>query len=52
MAAFDAIRRISWKILESLAGGGKQDQFVCADQRLCDIAVLEGLAVMNPELTP
>jgi hypothetical protein len=31
MAAFDAIRRISWKILESLAGGGKQDQFVCAD---------------------
>jgi hypothetical protein len=28
------------------------DQFVCADQRLCDIAVLEGLAVMNPELTP
>jgi uncharacterized protein len=25
------------------------DQFVCADQRLCDIAVLEGLAVVNPE---
>ncbi len=23
--------------------------FVCADQRLCDIAVLEGLAVINPE---
>ena len=25
------------------------DQFVCADQRLCDIALLEGLAVFNPE---
>jgi hypothetical protein len=25
------------------------DQFVCADQRLCDIASLEGLAVLNPE---
>ena len=25
------------------------DQFVCADQRLCEIAVLEGLTVMNPE---
>jgi hypothetical protein len=25
------------------------DHFVCADQRLCDIAVLEGLAVLNPE---
>jgi predicted nucleic acid-binding protein len=25
------------------------DGFVCADQRLCDIAVLEGLAVVNPE---
>jgi hypothetical protein len=28
------------------------DHFVCADQRLCDIAALEGLAVINPELTP
>jgi uncharacterized protein len=28
------------------------DQFVSADQRLCDIAALEGLAVLNPELTP
>ena len=26
------------------------DHFVCADQRLCDIANLEGLAVINPEL--
>jgi uncharacterized protein len=26
------------------------DHFVCADQRLCDIAALEGLAVLNPEL--
>ena len=25
------------------------DQFICADRRLCDIAVLEGLAVVNPE---
>ena len=25
------------------------DQFVCADQRLCHIAVAEGLAVINPE---
>jgi hypothetical protein len=25
------------------------DRFVCADQRLCDIASLEGLAVFNPE---
>jgi predicted nucleic acid-binding protein len=25
------------------------DHFVCADQRLCDIAALEGLAVINPE---
>jgi predicted nucleic acid-binding protein len=28
------------------------DHFVCADQRLCAIAALEGLAVINPELTP
>jgi predicted nucleic acid-binding protein len=28
------------------------DHFVCADQRLCDIATLEGLAVLNPELFP
>lgn len=28
------------------------DHFVCADQRLCDIAVLEGLSVINPEVTP
>ena len=28
------------------------DQFVCADQRLCDVAILEGLAVLNPELAP
>jgi predicted nucleic acid-binding protein len=28
------------------------DHFVCADQRLCDVAVLEGLAVINPEVTP
>jgi hypothetical protein len=25
------------------------DHFVCADQRLCDIAILEGVAVINPE---
>jgi predicted nucleic acid-binding protein len=25
------------------------DRFVCADQRLCDIAAAEGLAVINPE---
>lgn len=25
------------------------DHFVCADQRLCDIATLEGLTVINPE---
>jgi uncharacterized protein len=25
------------------------DQFVCADRRLCDIALLEGLNVVNPE---
>jgi hypothetical protein len=24
-------------------------RFVCADQRLCDVATLEGLAVVNPE---
>lgn len=28
------------------------DHFVCADQRLCDIAALEGLAVIDPELVP
>jgi len=28
------------------------DHFICADQRLCDVAILEGLAVINPELTP
>jgi hypothetical protein len=27
------------------------DHFVCADRRPCDIALLEGLAVINPELT-
>jgi uncharacterized protein len=25
------------------------DRFVCADQRLCEIARIEGLAVLNPE---
>ena len=24
------------------------DHFVCADQRLCDVAILEGLAVIKP----
>jgi uncharacterized protein len=24
------------------------DHFVCADQRLCDVAILEGLAIINP----
>jgi predicted nucleic acid-binding protein len=24
------------------------DQFVCADERLCDVAILEGLAVIRP----
>jgi predicted nucleic acid-binding protein len=28
------------------------DHFVCADQRLCDVALLEGLSVINPEMTP
>jgi uncharacterized protein len=28
------------------------DQFICADHRLCDVAMLEGLAVVNPELAP
>jgi predicted nucleic acid-binding protein len=28
------------------------DHFVCADQRLCDLATREGLSVLNPELTP
>ena len=28
------------------------DHFVSADQRLCDVALLEGLTVLNPELTP
>jgi hypothetical protein len=28
------------------------DHFVRADQRFCDVTVLEGLAVINPELTP
>jgi len=27
------------------------EHFVCADQRLCAIAALEGLAVINPELS-
>jgi len=27
------------------------EHFVCADQRLCAIAALEGLAVLNPELS-
>jgi hypothetical protein len=30
-------------------GAAPLDHFVCADQRLCDIAMLEGLAVINPE---
>jgi hypothetical protein len=28
------------------------NHFVCADQRLCDLAMLEGLSVINPELVP
>src|SRR5690606_12513901 len=28
------------------------DHFVCADQRLCDLATREGLSVINPELVP
>jgi hypothetical protein len=31
-------------------GATSIDHFVCADQRLCDIATLEGLAVINPEV--
>jgi predicted nucleic acid-binding protein len=25
------------------------DRFVCADRRLCEVAALEGLAVIDPE---
>jgi hypothetical protein len=25
------------------------DHFICADHRLCDVAALEGLPVINPE---
>jgi hypothetical protein len=28
------------------------DRFVCADQWLCDIAAIEGLTVIDPELPP
>ncbi|WP_337173145.1 type II toxin-antitoxin system VapC family toxin [Paludisphaera sp.] len=28
------------------------DSFVCADQRLCNLAAGEGLAVLNPEASP
>ena len=28
------------------------DHFVCADQRLCELAAQEGLSVINPELIP
>jgi hypothetical protein len=31
MAVFDAVRRISRKILESLEGPGNRREFVCAD---------------------
>jgi len=29
----------------------RMDKFICADQRLCSIASLEGLSVLNPELS-
>jgi hypothetical protein len=28
------------------------DYFGCADQRLCDVAAIQGLPVINPELHP
>jgi predicted nucleic acid-binding protein len=31
---------------------GRVDAFVCADQPLCEVAALEGLATLNPLMTP
>ena len=43
---FDAIQRA---VALSIQHPAAIDRFVCADRRLCDIAVLEGLIVVNPE---
>lgn len=44
--ALDAIQ-LSVALL--LPNARRIDHFVCADQRLCDIAALEGVSVFNPE---
>ncbi len=49
LRALDAIRlAVALRVHRTIA----IDHFVCADQRLCDVAVLEVLAIINPELTP
>jgi predicted nucleic acid-binding protein len=35
-----------------LHNAGRVDQFICADQALCEIALLEGLRTLNPSAAP
>jgi hypothetical protein len=44
--ALDALQ-LSLALL--LPDARKIDHFVCADQRLCDVAILEGVSAINPE---
>lgn len=45
-----ALDAIQLSVALSIAEPIRIDQFVCADQRLCKIALLDGLHVLNPEL--
>jgi predicted nucleic acid-binding protein len=47
-----ALDAIQLAIALQVHGTTPIDHFVCADQRLCEVAALEGLAVINPELVP
>jgi hypothetical protein len=49
---FRTLDAIQLAVALRIHGVSPIDHFVCADQRLCDVALLEGLAVINPELTP
>jgi predicted nucleic acid-binding protein len=44
-----ALDALQLSVALSLPNTRRIDHFVCADQRLCDIAILEGLSVINPE---
>jgi hypothetical protein len=49
LRALDALDAIQIAVALGLRGQGLVDHFVAADKVFCEVAALEGFAVLNPE---